>query len=107
MNIKHGYGELTLRDGTVYKGNFVDNHAQGNFRVSFCNGDVFNGNVKKGIFHGEGELRESDGQIYKGMFMNGVKHGQGTYYISPEIGGTFILNEEFYTGEPKTEGNHL
>ena len=61
MNIRHGYGEMTLRDGTILKGQFTNNDPMGEFRVTFINGDIYNGNVNKGIFHGEGELRKSDG----------------------------------------------
>jgi hypothetical protein len=73
MNIRHGYGEMTLRDGTILKGQFTNNQAMGEFRVIFLNGDIYNGNVLKGIFHEEGELRQADGQIYKGQFRNGIK----------------------------------
>ena len=27
MNVRQGWGEMIMRDGTVYKGNFVENHA--------------------------------------------------------------------------------
>jgi hypothetical protein len=94
-----------MLDGTILKGEFVNNYPEGNCKITYVNGSVYEGNVKKGIIDGIGELRETDGSCYKGNFKNGIKQGLGKFYISPEVGGTYVLEGQFENGEPSITAN--
>jgi len=55
-------------DGTVIKGEFINNYPEGQCKISFVNGNVYEGNVKRGVIDGVGELKEPDGSCYRGNF---------------------------------------
>ncbi|MBQ8235536.1 MAG: hypothetical protein IJZ37_02490 [Clostridia bacterium] len=98
LDKRNGYGEFTAADGTVYKGNFVndqrsDKQAQvlipteegtdryyggyeGDVRAGFgyyfyASGDVYIGEFENNKPHGQGVIRFAEGGAYKGTFKNG------------------------------------
>jgi len=104
-NVRHGFGEMTLRDLTVIKGEFINNHPEGHCTISYQDGSEFSGNVVRGVINGLGEVKYPDGSAYKGSFVDGVKQGPGCYYIEPSVGGTYSMSGEFENGEPSVTAN--
>ncbi len=77
----------------VYEGGWENNKPNGNGKLSFTNGDYFEGQWEMGAFvKGIGQLQDASG-FYRGQFKNGKRHGEGVL-ISPN-------GREYYIGEFK------
>ena len=57
MNVRHGGGKWTKPNKEVVEGEFKNHLPQGKVSIRLQNGDLYNGNVEKGVIHGEGEYR--------------------------------------------------
>lgn len=57
----------------------MGNSLDGKKRVSAANGDVYDGNCRKGKRNGEGKYSYSNGDEYSGEWRDDMKHGQGVY----------------------------
>lgn len=104
MNVRSGFGQLTLRNGIVYNGAFVNNQPQGEVAISFPDGAVYKGEVTRGVITGHGEMNGSDGVGYIGAFIDGKRNGNGTMYV---VDGAYKLAYEFVNDEPKTFPNEV
>jgi hypothetical protein len=83
---KHGYGELTNKDGSKLLGNWVNNNFTGWGRFIDTRGNLAEGKIFYfilGLFlnfllNGKGAKINFEGTItYTGMFKNGLKEGEG------------------------------
>lgn len=81
MNVRNGFGQLLMRNGTVFKGNFVNNQPNGDCQIIFPDEATYSGEVSRGVMHGIGELKQSNGFGYAGKFENGIRSGTGRFYI--------------------------
>ncbi|CRH85842.1 Uncharacterized protein conserved in bacteria [Chlamydia trachomatis] len=69
---------LTLDNGKITYTGYTTNHKlTGQGKVTFENGDVYQGQFKNGLFHGQGTFRAKAGWTYTGAFSNGRPNGQG------------------------------
>lgn len=73
-----GIGKLTLKDGSVYKGYFVN-----------------------GLPHGEGECKFKNGDYYNGLWQNGQPQGQGKYTYANGILLSGTWNKGKFVDAPK------
>ena len=78
------FGESSLNDGTLYKGEWKNNkfHGFGTFvfgTETEWAGHTFSGNFKDGTYHGYGVYTFPDGEKYVGDYKEGKKHGFGSY----------------------------
>ncbi|MEW5303896.1 MAG: hypothetical protein WDW36_006546 [Sanguina aurantia] len=48
-------------------------------RITYDNGDIYEGDSKDGKRHGKGSLYSSNGDVYKGEWRDDLRHGRGTY----------------------------
>lgn len=89
--LPEGECKVTHRDGTIYKGNFVNGKLEGK-NGYFKNRDLFvyNGEFRNGVFNGYGEVKWTNGDSYKGNFLNGLFHGEGRYTFKD--GKVFVGN---------------
>ena len=69
-------GEKTWPDGTIYKGEFLDNMCHGKGVMTWPDGSKFEGEFCKGK-RKKGTLTFPDGTIYKGDFLDNMFHGKG------------------------------
>ena len=84
-------GVLTYKDGSVYKGTVKKGRPNGEGTYTFDDGDVYIGRMKKGKFHGQGKYYSGGVTlIYEGAWKNDEKHGFGTEYY--DDGGKYIGN---------------
>ena len=62
--------------------------------LEWKNGDVYEGNMKKGKMDGFGKFTFNDGKIYEGEDKNGIKQGKGKliYPGNKIYDGYFILS---------------
>ncbi|MDW8742679.1 hypothetical protein Q7W37_06480 [Streptococcus suis] len=69
---------LTLDDGKIkYSGTVLANKIDGKGKLTFENGDTYEGQFKNGSFNGQGTFTSKDGWSYSGRFVNGLADGKG------------------------------
>lgn len=66
----NGHGEEVWKDGTVYKGDFLNGSKHGKGVYKFLDSSTYEGYFKQDMFQGEGILTVPNGQ-YKGSFVQG------------------------------------
>ena len=74
-------------DGSIYKGDIVDNLFQGYGEQIWANGDYYRGTYSKGQFDGKGILKNGP-YLYEGTFENGCYNGTGI--LTSEFGYKYI-----------------
>ncbi len=82
---------LTLEEGT-YTGSVTDGKPDGQGKMEYTNGQVYEGEWKDGVRSGQGRCTWPDGGYYDGEWANDKWNGQGTNYM----GGSKDVN--FYVG---------
>lgn len=78
QRIKCGYGEMRLKDGSIYRGDFLHYQFHGEGVLAYVNGAVYKGTFFEGKPHGSGELIFSK-CTYKGDFVLGKMTGKGIF----------------------------
>ncbi len=71
---------LTLEDGT-YTGGVTDGKPDGQGKMEYTNGQVYEGEWKNGVRSGQGRCTWPDGGYYDGEWANDKWNGQGTNYM--------------------------
>lgn len=87
--LKDGKGELTLKNGTIYKFNWVNDDFDEKGKIIYNNGDIYEGYVINYNRNGQGKIVYKNGDIFDGYWLNDMRSGYGTY----------ISNGEKYLGE--------
>lgn len=99
-----GCGKLSYSNGNFYEGNFSNGIVSGQGKFTFGGGtrkgEVYSGTFLDGRCHGEGVLSYPDGKRYEGLFMNGKRHGRGKLYSAD---GTIEYDGEWSNGERTQE----
>eukprot|EP01032_Pedospumella_encystans_P039255 gene39255-biopygen27035 len=91
-NKKHGQGQITYPDGSVYEGEWLKEKRHGAGRLTSAAGEVFEGVFEKDVpVSGKGVLPFKDGGKYEGELVQGKRHGQGkiTYPDGRTLEGEF------------------
>jgi len=81
----HGEGKFISPDGSVYKGQWVENCIGPHGSISWPGGPEYEGAFKNGLQHGKGKVSWPDGRSYEGEFANGKQHGKGVYCKPPSV----------------------
>ncbi|BCP63452.1 hypothetical protein HO404_10150 [Streptococcus suis] len=69
---------LTLDNGKIkYEGYVVASKMNGQGKLTFENGDTYEGEFSNGIFNGKGTYKSAQGWTYTGQFKNGYADGKG------------------------------
>jgi len=71
--------EVTLDDGSRYKGQMVGNQPHGRGKRMWTDGKTYDGDWVNSKMHGRGTMRFKDGRMYEGDFDQDMKHGYGAY----------------------------
>ena len=80
-----GHGKMTYADGNVYEGNFKDGLANGLGKCEYADGAVYEGKFKNGQRHGRGKMTYADGDVYEGEFENDERHGRGKMTANGDV----------------------
>lgn len=72
--------QFTYEDGSVYRGEFVDNRRNGYGEIRYKDGNKYIGTFKDDKREGYGIYQHKDGDRYEGYFVNNKREGFGTYY---------------------------
>ena len=86
-----GYGKERRPGGDVYEGYFNKRGLkEGQGRMTYATGDVFEGTWMNGVKEGEGRSEHAMGDIYQGGFSSDLRNGMGRYEFA---------NGNIYQGE--------
>ena len=95
--IINGNGKQYFPNGDIYEGNFLNGKFNGLGIYIYNNKDKYIGNFLNGDFNGEGELTFNNGDKYVGNFINGSRSGKGVFYFGK--GGVYegnFLDDSFH-----------
>lgn len=81
-NCNTGKGTFNFKDGSVYVGEFVNNHMEGFGKLTDSRGNVYTGYFKNDKYEGIGKFERTDGTKYIGEFKEGKRNGLGTQWYS-------------------------
>ena len=92
-------GEAIWNDGAKYIGQWNNKNykLEGNGKITFSDGSIYEGEWKNGQMSGQGKLNSKDGKVYEGSFVDGEKMGKGKllmknkkeHYIGDFLNGKF------------------
>ena len=111
-NKRNGYGELSVFDGTTYKGCWKNDKMNGQGTYEFSDGSKYVGEWKDNKMNGQGTYEDSDGSKYVGEWKDNKMNGQGTYEYSDGAvwTGLWVDGEQFeghYEDENYYDINHI
>lgn len=105
MNVRHGGGKWVKPNKEIIDGEFVNNQPEGQVSMRRANGDLYKGNVVRGVIHGKGEYRYLIRKMcYEGEFVQGLREGSGKYYA---ISGGYVYTGEFKDDQPTIMPNQM
>lgn len=71
-DIRQGKGMQVWKDGTIYEGWWLNNHANGRGRIIHADGDMYEGDWKDGKQEGNGTYTHTNGVKYIGMWQDDI-----------------------------------
>eukprot|EP01040_Poterioochromonas_malhamensis_P009120 gene9120-9880_t len=78
-DITDGEGKVIFATGAVYEGDFKNGVREGKGKYTHADGEVYEGDYKNGVPEGKGKYTHADGGVYEGDFKNDVREGKGKY----------------------------
>ena len=97
---------MTYKNHSVYEGNFVDGKFHGKGKITYPDGDMYQGNFENG--YGIGKMTYTDGNTYEENFVGDKLHKHGNSYIMlsyPEnLSSTGVQGFKIVLKQLKTEG---
>ena len=78
-NRENGNGKLYFNNGDLYEGEFKDGYRHGTGTLTFNDGKIWHGNFYYNSFMGQGEITEPSGWKYKGEVLRGKPNGFGRH----------------------------
>lgn len=103
LGVQEGNGKMTYNNGESYEGQIKQNELHGFGTFRWNNGDLYSGNYQNNKRQGKGVLRYGTGDLYEGDFLNDMKTGygvykwkEGTYYKGNFVDGQLQGDGKFY-----------
>jgi hypothetical protein len=95
----NGYGKMTYANGDVYEGQWKNGLKQGSGVMDFSNGDKYEGQWKNGKMHGKGVMKFSYGQKYEGEWKEGLMDGLGEFTYNYDTEYNYIKSGVWENGQ--------
>lgn len=76
---RHGNGKITFGNGDVYEGEWVNGKRCGNCKFTWKDGSVYEGECENDKQHGKGKITHTNGDVYEGNWEYGKRSGIFTY----------------------------
>eukprot|EP01050_Picozoa_sp_SAG11_P008723 SAG11_NODE_782_length_7192_cov_4.178063_3_plen_169_part_00 len=86
----HGSGKYCYRNGDVYNGQWRKGKRHGNGTLWLHSGERYEGTFKADRYDGVGCFFFTNGSVCKGSWKAGRQHGRGRYQISPRQAGADV-----------------
>ena len=74
---RHGQGKMTFHNGNVYEGTYINNMQNGYGIMRYSDGGLYKGEWKNDNRHGYGTMKYRDGDVYQGHWKNDKRDGTG------------------------------
>ena len=71
--------KITFDNGDVYEGGIVNGSPHGRGKITFKSGDIYEGDFDNGKMAGKGKYTWLNGEVYEGDFVDGKRTGKGKY----------------------------
>jgi len=87
---------LSFANGASYIGDLnAQGQLEGQGRMTWTNGDIYDGEFSAGLFHGKGKFVSGDSGTYKGDYVRGYMEGRGvlSYSNGTHYEGEFVANQ--------------
>lgn len=92
--------KITYDNGDVYEGEMANGNFHGKGKMTLKNGDSYEGEYVNGFPHGKGKITFMNGDVYEGEVSNGEPHGKGKMRL--KNGNTY--EGEYSNGRPHGKG---
>lgn len=92
-NCYEGNGSYLFENGDLYNGQWKKGEMNGYGVYEFASGDVYKGAWKKGLMEGRGTYTYANGDKYIGMWKEGKMNGRGHFYW--ELPGDLMTNAKY------------
>ena len=103
----HGNGTLKYKNGSLYRGSFLNGAKNGYGTFISISGFEYHGQWYKGKQTGKGQAHYKNGDIYTGYFLDGLKHGFGEIFtIKDQRNYKGHWNKDKITGECQVTSSH-
>ena len=79
-DLKHGQGKITFNEGEIYEGDFYKGKITGYGKYLYKDKSQYVGQFLDGKMHGKGEITYSNGTKFIGNYVDNVREGYGEYY---------------------------
>lgn len=101
LNVYTGLAKVRWASGDMYEGEVDKGIRQGKGKFSWSSGQVYEGDWSNDLATGQGVIRFVNGNRYEGAVVNGIPNGQGkTRFSSGDIyTGNFVAGERDGLGE--------
>jgi hypothetical protein len=93
--IREGYGKMTYTNGDIFEGEW--NLYRNKGKMTYTNGDVYEGTLLSNKKSGEGKMIYTNGDVYEGEWHMDKKDGEGKMTYK---------NGQVYEGEWRTDEKH-
>jgi len=80
LKIKIKNGKVSFLNGDKYEGGLEDYNMHGEGVITYYNGDVYKGSFYDNNKNGSGYYQFNNGDTYEGEFLHDNMHGIGTYF---------------------------
>lgn len=101
-NCRDGQGTFRWKDGTVYKGSWINGYKSGSGTINYTDGTgIYTGAFLENKRCGYGVNRFPNGDLYEGNFLNNVPEGKGKYTYADGTVEEGIFSEYLFTGAIK------
>ena len=88
-------GKLTFKNGDIYEGDFRNGKRTGKGIFYWKDGNVYKGDFVNGKRSGKGILRFVDGYVYEGEFLDGKRSGKGVFrFVNGDTYEGDFVNDE-------------
>jgi len=104
-NLFDGHGKMTYSDGDVYEGEWKDGKKQGFGELRTGSGNHYKGYFEEGLRCGEGmQTWPNGGSLYKGTWRAGDPHGRGRMIHQNKMTFTGMYEGEYRNGKREGSG---
>eukprot|EP00041_Stephanoeca_diplocostata_P017357 m.348389 g.348389 ORF g.348389 m.348389 type:complete len:656 (-) comp20673_c0_seq1:1432-3399(-) len=95
-----GDGKLVFKSGHVFEGSLQHGLMHGSGKITWPDGSTYEGTFADGAMSGKGILRWADQSVYEGEVQHGLRHGQGVFKA-----GAVIYEGTWHRGHRHGQGS--
>jgi hypothetical protein len=99
--LSDGTYRITYQNGDLYEGGLDGLQRSGKGRLTYASGDLYEGEFYADKPHGKGVYRYASGDLYEGSFSSGKKSGLGVYTWMGEDGEAVAVYNGYFANDKR------